>query len=88
MKAAGCGAIMYDGWTLSGVHNVGLYASYNRKIKGSIELKPTISLIACAPMGAISGSDDRMMRTQVMMRQHSMQMFMHSTSFKCFDTTI
>ena len=49
---------------MSGVHYVGLCASYNQKIKvfkngkGSIELEPTISLIACAPMGAISGSDD------------------------------
>jgi hypothetical protein len=64
MKGAGCGAIMHDGWTLSGVHYVGLFASYNRKIKvfkngkGSIEHETTISLIACAPMAAISETND------------------------------
>ena len=64
MKAACCGAIMYDEWALTGVHYVGLFASYNQKIiflingKGSIELEATISLITCALMAAIYDSDD------------------------------
>ena len=59
MLDAGCGALMYDGWTQSGTHYVGLFVCYVRKQKGVEEGEsvmveiPEILLISCQPMAKI-----------------------------------
>ena len=63
LKNAGRGAIMHDGWTLSGVHYIGLFACYMRNIKSYVEGRkqltavPTVTLLSCSPMAKIDDTD-------------------------------
>ena len=56
MKKSGRGSIVYDAWSMGGIHYIGLYACYVKKIleykNGEIleKDKTVINLISCAPM--------------------------------------
>lgn len=56
MKKAGRGAVMYDGWSMAGIHYIGVFACYCREvvlIENGIKTKksiPEITLISCQPM--------------------------------------
>ena len=56
MKEAKQGAIMHDGWTLSGVHCIGLFVCYLIKKKNVVDGKPHVTevpfatLTSCAPI--------------------------------------
>ena len=56
MRTAGRGAIMYDGWSKCGMHYIGLFACYMKKVKVSekkelkYEYVPKVTLISVAPM--------------------------------------
>ncbi len=58
------GAIMHDGWTMSGVHYIGLFACYiiKRKFRdngtSNSEDVPVVTLLSCAPMGKIDATDE------------------------------
>ena len=59
LKDTHCGAIMHDGWTKSGVHYVGLCATYMRKLrtikhgKVVMESVPELTLVSCSPMSGV-----------------------------------
>ena len=64
IKSTQCGAIMHDGWTLSGNHYIGLYATYMTKVrriedgKEVTKVVPNTTLVSCSPMYAGLSEDD------------------------------
>ena len=65
MHKAGRRSIVHDEWTKSGMHYVGLFVTYIRKVKtyvkGHVELKeiPVIVLLACSSLGDYKEEDNK-----------------------------
>ena len=59
LKMTGSGSIMYDAWSNAGVHYVGLFAYYMKKVqiinkgKEDSQEEPGITSLSCAPMSKL-----------------------------------
>ena len=64
LKTIDRGAIMHDGWTLSGMNYIGSFVCYMRSIKTYVEGKeqlaqvPEATLMSCSPMTNVDDVED------------------------------